>query len=136
MKVCAVAGTSVGALNGALICMDSVENAQKIWAEMKFSRVMDVDDEWMQHLFSKDGKLKEVLSELWKKLSDGGVDVTPLRNLIHEVVDEEKIRHSGKEFWLLDIFCDGYERDGSFAGRYFRRYSGRLFTRQRLSAWI
>lgn len=75
VKVCAVAGTSVGALNGALICMDSVENAQKIWAEMKFSRVMDVDDEWMQHLFSKDGKLKEVLSELWKKLSDGGVDV-------------------------------------------------------------
>lgn len=101
VKVCAVAGTSVGALNGALICMDSVENAQKIWAEMKFSRVMDVDDEWMQHLFSKDGKLKEVLSELWKKLSDGGVDVTPLRNLIHEVVDEEKIRHSGKEFCLL-----------------------------------
>ena len=36
VKVCAVAGTSVGALNGALICMDSVENAQKIWAEMKF----------------------------------------------------------------------------------------------------
>ena len=57
VKVCAVAGTSVGALNGALICMDSVENAQKIWAEMKFSRVMDVDDEWMQHLFSKDGKI-------------------------------------------------------------------------------
>ena len=25
---------------------------------MKFSRVMDVDDEWMQHLFSKDGKNK------------------------------------------------------------------------------
>lgn len=101
VNVCAVAGTSVGALNGALICMDSVENAQKVWAEMKFSRVMDVDDEWMQHLFSKDGKLKEVLSELWKKLSDGGVDVTPLRNLIHEMVDEEKIRHSGKEFCLL-----------------------------------
>ena len=101
VKVCAVAGTSVGALNGALICMDSVENAQKIWAEMKFSRVMDVDDEWMQHLFSKDGKIKEVFSELWKKLSDGGVDITPLRNLIHEMVDEEKIRHSGKEFCLL-----------------------------------
>ena len=99
VKVCAVAGTSVGALNGALICMDSVENAQKVWAEMKFSRVMDVDDEWMQHLFSKDGKLKEVLSELWKKLSDGGVDVTPLRNLIHEMVDEEKIRIFPKVLW-------------------------------------
>lgn len=46
-------------------------------------------------------KIKEVFSELWKKLSDGGVDITPLRNLIHEMVDEEKIRHSGKEFCLL-----------------------------------
>ena len=40
----------------------------------------------------EDGKIKEVFSELWKKLSDGGVDITPLRNLIHEMVDEEKIR--------------------------------------------
>ena len=55
--------------------MDSVENAQKIWAEMKFSRVMDVDDEWMRHLFRKEGTVKEVLSELWNKLADGGVDV-------------------------------------------------------------
>lgn len=29
------------------------------------------------------------------------MDITPLRNLIHEMVDEEKIRHSGKEFCLL-----------------------------------
>ena len=27
VKVCAVAGTSVGALNGAMICMDDVEKA-------------------------------------------------------------------------------------------------------------
>ncbi len=29
IKINAVAGTSVGALNGALICMDDVENAEK-----------------------------------------------------------------------------------------------------------
>ena len=101
VKFRAVAGTSVGALNGALICMDNVENAERIWKEMKFSRVMDVDDAWMEHLFSKDGKFKEIISEIWKKLSDGGVDITPLRKLIHEIVDEEKIRNSGKEFCLL-----------------------------------
>lgn len=101
VRICAVAGTSVGALNGALICMDDVENAQKIWQEMKFSRVMDVEDAWMEHLFSKEGKLKEMLAEIWKKLAEGGVDITPLRNLIQESVDEEKIRSSGKEFCLL-----------------------------------
>ena len=29
------------------------------------------------------------------------MDIPPLRNLIHEMVDEEKIRHSGKELCLL-----------------------------------
>ena len=118
----AVAGTSVGALNGALICMDDVENAEKIWTGMTFSKVMDVDDDWMERLFSHENKFTEVIAEIWKRLSDGGVDVTPLRKLIHEVIDEEKIRSSGKEFFLLtfsltdfkelDLSLDGISRKG------------------------
>ena len=81
--------------------MDDVENAEKIWSEMTFSKVMDVDDGWMERLFSHENKFTEVIAEIWKTLSDGGVDVTPLRELIHEVIDEEKIRASGKEFCLL-----------------------------------
>lgn len=101
VKINAVAGTSVGALNGALICMDDVENAEKIWSEMTFSKVMDVDDDWMERLFNRENKFTEVIAEIWKKLSDGGVDITPLREMVHEVVDEDKIRCSGKEFCLL-----------------------------------
>lgn len=101
VKISAVAGTSVGALNGALICMDDIDNAERIWNEMSFSKVMDVDDTWMERLFSNKNKFTEVMAEIWKTLSDGGVDVTPLKQLIHELVDEEKIRNSGKEFCLL-----------------------------------
>ena len=57
VKVNAVAGTSVGALNGALICMGDVKQAEKIWSEMTFSRVMDVDDAWMERLFNKENTL-------------------------------------------------------------------------------
>ena len=39
---------------------------------MKFSRVMDVDDEWMRHLFSKEGKFTEMLAELWKSFQMAG----------------------------------------------------------------
>ena len=101
IKVNAVAGTSVGALNGALICMGDVKKAENIWSEMTFSRVMDVDDEYMERLFNKESTLGEILSEMRKRLSDGGVDITPLRNLIHDTVDEKKIRESGIEFCLL-----------------------------------
>ena len=101
VKINAVAGTSVGALNGALICMGDIGKAEKIWNEMTFSRVMDVDDEWMEGLFQKQTSIREFLNEGWKRLKEGGVDITPLRNLIHETVDEEAIRNCGKEFCLL-----------------------------------
>lgn len=101
IKIAAVAGTSVGALNGALICMDDVENAEKIWSDIQFSRVMSVDDEWMKQLFYGEQKLGDLLAELWQILRDGGVDITPLKELIREAVDEEKIRGCGKEFWIV-----------------------------------
>ena len=100
VKINAVAGTSVGALNGALVCMGDVEKAEDIWSKMTFSTVMDVDDEWMERLFHKQTTIKEFLNEGWKRLKDGGIDITPLRNLIHEVIDEDAIRKSGKEFCL------------------------------------
>ena len=101
VKINAVAGTSVGALNGALICMDDLKKAEKTWKGMHFSRVMNVDDNWMEQLFEGEHKFSDVLSELWSVLAEGGIDVTPLKELIHELVDEEKIRNSGKEFCLL-----------------------------------
>lgn len=101
VKLSAVAGTSVGALNGALVCMGDVETAEDIWRKMTFSSVMDVDDEWMERLFQKEVTVREFLNEGWNKLKDGGIDITPLRDLIHETVDEEKIRRCGVEFCLL-----------------------------------
>ena len=101
VKICAVAGTSVGALNGALICMDDMEKAERIWSEMQFSHVMSVDDDWMRQLFQGEQKIGDVLSELGRIFRDGGVDIAPLRKLIHETVDEEKIRSCAKEFCIV-----------------------------------
>lgn len=109
VKINAVAGTSVGALNGALVCMDDVKLAEEIWQEMTFSAVMDVDDEWMERLFGGEMSLKEALTEIWRTLRGGGVDITPLENLIHQVIDEEKIRNSGKEFRLLTFSLSDFK---------------------------
>ncbi len=101
VRISAVAGTSVGALNGALICMDDISKAEQIWSEMEFSRVMSVDDDWMKQFFRGEQKLGDILTELRQIFLAGGVDVTPLRRLIHEAVDEEKIRCCGKEFCMV-----------------------------------
>lgn len=101
VNIRAVAGTSVGALNGALVCMGDYGQAEHIWREMTFSRVMDVDDDLLERFFEGEASIRTVLAELWEKITAGGIDVTPLRELIHAVVDEEKIRSCGKEFCLM-----------------------------------
>ena len=101
VRIRGIAGTSVGALNGALICMGDVDEAEHIWKEMTFSKVMDVDDDWMERLFQKEVPMRELLKELMLRLRDGGIDVTPLKDLIHNVLDVDRIRSAGIDFSLL-----------------------------------
>lgn len=99
VRIRGVAGTSVGALNGALICMDDLEQAEKLWKTIAYSKVMDVDDERMAQLFDKEKQKPELLRETFRVLGEGGADIAPLRRLIEENIDEERIRNSPMEFY-------------------------------------
>lgn len=97
VKVNAAAGSSVGSLNGALIAMKDLPLAKELWHNMRFSRVMDVDDDQMRKLLGGkflDLDIKSAHLKLKKVLKDGGFDVTPLKNLIKDTLDCEKIRNS------------------------------------------
>lgn len=100
-----IAGASVGSLNGALICMDDLEKAEDIWKNIEYSRVMDVSDETIKALKKKDFKalnMQEILNSGFQFIKDGGFDVTPLKNLIAEVVgDESRIRESDRELFAM-----------------------------------
>lgn len=101
VKICAVAGTSVGALNGALICMGDLEKAECLWNEICYSKVMDVNDDLMERLFNGELSLQETLKRTFKFLGDKGADITPLKKLIAENIKEDYIRKSPVEFYLL-----------------------------------
>ncbi len=104
IRIKGIAGVSVGALNGALMCMDDWETARRIWETISYSKVMDVSDSLMEKLRSGGVEFQdfqELKTMLFKVLSDGGLDVTPLRNLIKENVDEERIRTSERELFAV-----------------------------------
>lgn len=105
VRIKGIAGASVGSLNGALICMDDLEKAEDIWKNIEYSRVMDVSDETIKALKRKDFKaldMQEILNSGVQLIRDGGFDVTPLKNLIAEVVgDESRIRESDRELFAV-----------------------------------
>lgn len=104
LKLSAVSGTSVGALNGAMIVMDAPEEAEKLWANIHFSQVMDVDDEEMARLMRGNltlPELKGALHSVADIVRNRGFDVSPLRSWMEEVVDEARIRASEIDFFIV-----------------------------------
>lgn len=106
IKIKGIAGTSVGALNGAMMCMDDLEMAERVWSHLTYSQVMDVEDQKMERLLEGDTPFWEALSDVAKRMGEGGLDITPLKNLILEVVDEEKIRNSPRELYIKTFSVD------------------------------
>lgn len=103
IKIRGVSGVSVGALNGALICMDDFEKAEDIWENICYSKVMDVSDELMESVIKRDLKslnFQDIFSDIKRILKDKGFDVTPLRQLIEETVLEDQIRNSDRDLFV------------------------------------
>ena len=103
IRFSAVSGTSVGALNGSLIVMGDLEKAENIWENIRYSQVMDVDDETMSRLLKGDVKLDEldgVAQQMFEVIKNRGFDVTPLRKWISQVVDEKTVRKSPVELFI------------------------------------
>ncbi len=117
IKYEAVAGTSVGALNGAMMAMRDLDLALKIWNSITFSKVMDVNDEGMRQ-FCKGNLRPDMLSVYLDKvksiIKSKGVSTKPLRDMLEKMADEDRIKGSDVNFYFT-AYCTtdkkGYELD-------------------------
>lgn len=105
----AVVGTSVGALNGAMVAMGDYQAAFELWNVLTIDRVLRLPSALV-----KDGRLKigrdnlEALNVLRDELfRHGGLDTTPLRELLTEYCDEKRIRRRGMDFGLVSFELSG-----------------------------
>lgn len=94
-----VTGTSVGALNGALLAMGEYKKALSVWENMSMATVFEqfTNDENTVSL-KPDDLFSRVLKEAFFKR---GADYTPLQNLVRSMLDEEKLRTAKAEFGLV-----------------------------------
>ncbi|MDD2446146.1 MAG: patatin-like phospholipase family protein [Tissierellia bacterium] len=101
-----IAGTSVGAINGAMIVQGDFDLAYKLWQETSFSMVISTNDEEVERL--KHLKLdKEDFSFLVDKIkgviNDKGLDITPLKDLLNTYIDEDRLRNSDMDFGIVTV---------------------------------
>jgi NTE family protein len=102
-KYNAIVGTSVGALNGALVAQGDLEKCIHLWENVKLKDVVDLPEELLE-----DGQFRITRRNLpflhkYRKwvVKNGGLDTTPLRKTITRVLDEKRIRASRIDFGLV-----------------------------------
>lgn len=108
----AVAGTSVGALNGAMIAQGDFDRAYELWENMKPSLVVDMTDAEYKKLMNlqlEREDWKTISSRVRKIFTEGGIDTAPLRSLVMDYLDEKKLRQSEVDFGLVTISLSDFQ---------------------------
>lgn len=95
-----VTGTSVGALNGALMAQGEFEAAYDLWWNMDNAQVMEGIPSANDTLDSRLAVYRAFVREMVTK---GGVDISPLESTIRGILDEEKLRQSGVEYGIVTV---------------------------------
>ena len=92
-----VTGTSVGALNGALMVQKDFRYGLKLWKQISFNKIFN-------DKVKDTSKATEVISTVSKNiLQNGGMDVSKLEKLIKDVVNLNIIYSSSIDFGLVTV---------------------------------
>ena len=106
IKITAVAGTSVGALNGAMVAQHEIDKAYQLWYDMHYTKIMNIDSRRLNKLARleiKPDDIRYFLRILREIIAEGGIDVSPLQQLIKKHVNEEKLRKSEIAFGMVTV---------------------------------
>lgn len=102
IKAGSVFGTSVGALHAAMYAQGNMDAAAALWDNIRLSDVVSeeslaiADD--AENIFDHPEKLLEFITRYAQKK---GVDVSPLMDILHKLIDEDKIRRSGVHLGIV-----------------------------------
>ncbi len=104
-KFDAVAGTSIGSLNAALIAQDNIKLAKDLWLNAD-SEIIGINKDIVKlkkHFTINKENIKTSFSELNKLLKNKGLDITKYKDILDKYIDEEKIRKSHINYGLVTV---------------------------------
>ena len=98
IKVKGIAGASIGALNGALFLQDNFQSTVKLYENIKINNIMKVEGmNANKNLFD----LSNIFNLATDFTKQKGIDNTPLRELIKQYIDIDKLYESEIDFGLV-----------------------------------
>ena len=95
----AVAGASIGSINGALFVQGNLHLAQKAWRKLNLRDAVVLEDDlpYPDNLFDV-RNINQVLHSIFRQK---GLDMEPVREILQKYIDEDQVRHSPIDFGVI-----------------------------------
>jgi len=106
IEIGGIAGTSIGAINGAMMVQGDYELLEKIWLSVDSYELFDLDEktvEDLRHFNLRNINFSYLLHQSKEILSNRGLDTSRIRELFDYYIDEEKIRSSNIDFGIVTV---------------------------------
>ena len=106
-----VAGTSIGAINGAILVSEGLDTLEDIWKRIEMEDMINGDTELIRNImhfeFKNDAqKLKQFIADTFRQR---GLDISPFKLWLKDVVNEDKVRHSTTTFGLVTFSLSDFK---------------------------
>ena len=106
IKFSAVAGVSIGSINGAFITADCYNEAVSFWKTASVDKGVNIAQELKEpeNLFS----FKNFPVLFKEVVKNGGIDASPADEFLREYIDEDKVRKSETDFGMVTFQLSGF----------------------------
>jgi NTE family protein len=106
IEIGGIAGTSIGAINGAMMVQGDYELLEKVWYSVNSYELFDIDEKAIMDLKNfnlHDVNFSYLLHQSKEILSNRGLDTSKIRDLFDSYIDEDKIRNSDIDFGIETV---------------------------------
>jgi NTE family protein len=106
IEIGGIAGTSIGAINGAMMVQGDYELLEKVWYSVNSYELFDIDEKAIMDLKNfnlHDVNFSYLLHQSKEILSNRGLDTSKIRDLFDSYIDEDKIRNSDIDFGIVTV---------------------------------
>ena len=105
IKLDGVVGTSIGSFNAAVIAQGDDEKLYNFWKNVDVGELLDFNTKYIESVNNKD-KFKELIygiEQMTIIVKNKGISKNNLKNILNEMINEEKIRNSYMDYGLVTI---------------------------------
>nr|WP_245750800.1 patatin-like phospholipase family protein [Halanaerobium salsuginis] len=106
IKVSAVAGTSIGAMNGAMYVQGKLDLAYEYWNNISTEKVLNIDDQQLTDLFNlsvNQNNLFYFINKVKQVFKNKGLDNSFFQEILLDNIDEDLLRASSLDFAIITL---------------------------------